>query len=195
MALGKTVLASTVMVLSLLAAAPAALAAPGHAARANVTAGSPPIGTGTGLRGEYFDNADLTNLRLTRIDTTIDFNWGSGSPDPSIGSSTFSVRWSGELEAQYDEEYTFCTTTDDGLRLWVNNELLVDKWRLQAATQWCGKPIALRAGERYPITLEYFENTGVAMAELRWSSQSTPGGIIPPTQLYPPIERCRVPYC
>jgi len=141
--------------------------------------------SGLGLKGEYFDNADLTALVLTRTDATVNFNWGSGSPDASIGADTFSVRWTGMVEPRYSELYTFYVKTDDGVRLWVNNVQLVNKWVNQSATEWSGS-IALAAGQFYDIRMEYYENTGSASAELRWSSASQVKEIIPQSRLYQP---------
>ncbi len=143
-----------------------------------------------GLTGEYFSNqlATFTNPpTLVRIDPTVNFNWGIGSPDPTIGTDLFTVRWTGAVQPQFSETYTFYTTTDDGVRLWVNGQLLVDKWIDQAATEWSGS-ISLIAGQKYPITMEYYENTGAAVAQLSWSSPSTAMAIIPQTQLYPTYQ-------
>ncbi|MCD6395262.1 MAG: hypothetical protein J7M40_17400 [Planctomycetes bacterium] len=143
---------------------------------------------GTGLTGDYFNNSNLTSLALTRIDATVDFpSWGSGSPDPSIGVDAFSVRWSGQVEAKYSETYTFYTKTDDGTRLWVDGQLLVDKWVVQGGTEWSGT-ITLTAGQKYNIVMEYFENDGGAEAVLRWSSASQSKEIIPQMYLYPTMD-------
>ncbi len=139
--------------------------------------------TGDGLKGEYFDKKNLTALKLTRIDPTINFNWGSGSPDPSIYPDTFSVRWSGFIIPKYTETYTFYTTTDDGVRLWVNNQLLIDKWSYQNSTEWSGN-IALVAGQKYEIKMEYYENFRGATAQLRYSSPSVAKQIIPQEVLF-----------
>ncbi len=147
---------------------------------ANATTQAPP--SGSGLSGEYFNNADLTGLALTRTDGTVDFNWASGSPDPAVAADSFSVRWTGRVQAQFTELYTFTTRTDDGARLWVNGELLVDQWVNQSATEWSGT-IALVAGVDYTIELDYYENTGSALAQLSWSSASTPKQVIPQAAL------------
>jgi glucose/arabinose dehydrogenase len=141
-------------------------------------------GTGTGLKGEYYDNINFTNLRVTRTDPTVNFNFGTGSPDPSIASDTFSVRWTGLVEAKFNEEYTFYTTSDDGVRLWVNNQLIVNNFRNQPATEIASQKILLEAGKKYDIRLDYFENTGFAVSRLAWSSNSQIKEIIPQSQLY-----------
>jgi len=140
-------------------------------------------GAGTGLTGDYYDNIDFTSYVLTRVDATVNFNWGSGSPDPSIGADTFSVRWTGQVEPLYSETYTFYTTSDDGVRLWVDSQLVVDSWIDQGPTEHSGT-IALTAGVKYDIQMDYYENGGGAVAELRWSSASQAKEIIPQSQLF-----------
>ncbi|PYJ97187.1 MAG: hypothetical protein DME23_16795, partial [Verrucomicrobia bacterium] len=139
-----------------------------------------------GLEGTYFDNMDLTNPMLTRNDSTIDFDWGDGSPDPAIGPDTFSVRWVGKIEPLYSETYTFYALTDDGFRLWVNNQLIIDSWIDQPPTEQAGAPIALTAGTRYDIRIEYYENGGGAVAKLLWSSPSQVKEIVAAGRLFPP---------
>jgi glucose/arabinose dehydrogenase len=144
---------------------------------------TPPIGGGDGLRGEYFDNIDFTNPLLTRTDATVNFNWGNGAPAPGFGDETFSVRWTGQVQSLYSETYTFFTTSDDGVRLFVNNQLVINSFINQSPTERSGT-IALVAGQRYDIRLEYFENTGGAVAQLAWSSPTQAKQIIPQSQLF-----------
>jgi glucose/arabinose dehydrogenase len=140
-------------------------------------------GTGTGLRGEYFDNIDFTNSKVVRTDSTVNFNWGNGSPDPTIGNNTFSVRWTGQIQAKFDEEYTFYTTTDDGVRLKINGQTVVDRFVDQASTTATGK-ITLAANQKYNIEMEYYENAGGANAQLEWSSASQGRQVVATSQLY-----------
>jgi len=74
--------------------------------------------------------------------------------------------------------------TDDGVRIWVNNKLIIDKWVNQSATEWTGT-ITLTARQRYSIRMDYYENGGNAVAQLLWSSPSQTKQVIPRTQLYP----------
>jgi hypothetical protein len=143
-------------------------------------------GAGTGLRGDYFNNTQLTGTPvLSRTDSTVNFNWGTGSPAASVNSDQFSVRWSGQVQAQYSEKYTFYVRTNDGVRLWVNNVLLMNWWFDQSGIEW-SNGLTLVAGQRYDIRMEFYDNLGPAEAYLSWSSRSTQKQIIPASQLYPP---------
>jgi hypothetical protein len=144
----------------------------------------PPPGSGTGLRAEYYASMDLSGSPLVRTDAAIDFDWGTGSPDPSIPADAFSVRWSGQLLPQYTEATTFTTVSDDGVRLWVNGTLLVDNWTNHAATEDSGA-ISLTAGVPCDLRMEYYDSTGGATARLRWSSASQADAVIPASQMLP----------
>ena len=140
-------------------------------------------GTGNGLSAVYYDNQDFTGATVARVDPTVNFDWGAGAPAPGIGADTFSVRWTGQVQAQFSQTYTFYTTSDDGVRLWVNGQLIIDNWTDHAPTENSGT-IALTAGQRYDIRMEFYENGGGAVAKLSWSGPSTPKAIIPQSQLY-----------
>ena len=143
---------------------------------------------GGGVRGDYYNGMNFENHVLTRIDPEIDFNWGDpGSPDPAVGDNQFSARWTGEVEAAFTETYTFYATGDDGVRLWIDGQQLVNGWIDQGATEYSGT-IDLVAGQTYSLVMEYYENGGGTTAELRWSSASTPKQIIPQAALSPPIK-------
>ncbi|MBI3857663.1 MAG: hypothetical protein HY293_18430, partial [Planctomycetes bacterium] len=144
----------------------------------------PPPGSGTGLAAEYYDTMDLTGTPLVRTDATIDFDWGTGSPDPSIGADTFSARWTGQLLPQFTETFTFTTVSDDGVRLWVDGRLLIDNWTDHAPAENSGT-IALMAGQAVDLKMEFYENGGGAVAKLLWSSASLARAVIPASQMLP----------
>ncbi|MEJ2703781.1 MAG: PA14 domain-containing protein [Sedimentisphaerales bacterium] len=145
-------------------------------------------GEGGGVRGDYYQGMNFESLVLTRTDPQINFNWGDpGSPDPAVPVDQFSARWTGEVEAAFTETYTFYTTSDDGARLWINGVQLVDSWIDQGATEHSGK-IDLVAGNTYSLKMEYYENGGGAVAELRWSSPHTPKQLIPQAALSLPVK-------
>jgi|GEM_PF-1806755 len=141
-------------------------------------------GTGTGLKGEYFNGTGFNTPVLTRTDATIDFNWGGSAPAAGVNADNFSVRWTGQIEPQYSQTYTFYTTTDDGARLWVNGQLIIDKWVSQPATEWSGS-IALTAGQKVDIRLEHYDGCCDASAKLSWSSASQAKQVVPSSRLYP----------
>ena len=133
---------------------------------------SDPICDGTGgLFGEYFNNTNLTGLNFTRQDQQVAFDWGRGSPDSEMADNLFSVRWTGWVEPEFSERYTFTTRTDDGIRLWLDGVLLIDDWTNHSAQDRTGTTAeALVAGQQYPIKMEFYENSGVAVAWLGWET-------------------------
>ena len=135
-----------------------------------------------GLTGNYYDNMDFTALALTRVDPTVDFDWGLGSPSPLMGNDQFSVRWTGQVSPLYTETYIFYSNTDDGARLWVNGQLVIDRWVNQALQEDSGF-ITLTAGQYYDIQYDYFDDTQDAIVHLSWSSPSQPKQIIPVDRL------------
>ena len=152
------------------------------------------LGDGVGLLGQYWTNTTamaFTNVSfnipatLVRTDAVVNFNWSSTGPDPSIGQTNFAVLWSGSVQPQFNETYTLTTIADDGVRLWVNGQLLVDDWNMHSSLTTNSGSITLAAQQLYNIQLDYFQNTNNAVVQLLWSSPSTVQAIIPQTQLYP----------
>ncbi len=113
---------------------------------------------------------------LETTQAKIDWDWGSGSPDPAVPADSFSARWTGSLNLK-PGDYRFTTSTDDGVRLWVNSRLLIDEWYDQALTSHSA---TIHLAGSVPVRMEYFENTGVAAAHLTW--QPANGGP-PPGQV------------
>lgn len=139
----------------------------------------------TGLRAEVFDTDDLSGEpKVVRVDASVDFDWGSGSPDRIIEDDTFSVRWQGKIEPQYSETYTLEVLSDDGVRLYIDGQLVIDDWTEHAAASRTAT-VALVAQQRHAIRLEYFERSGAAVAKLYWSSPSQSRQIVPASQLRP----------
>jgi hypothetical protein len=166
----------------------------GTANKASVVIYPSATASGTGLLGQYFTNSSSTyssslnfnpaNLVMTRVDPTVDFVWGNNTtPIPNSGGY-YCVRWTGQVQPQYSETYYFDANTDDGVRLWVNNQLVIDHWVAQSATDSIGT-IALQGGVRYNIQMDYFQGNGSAVAHLSWYSPSQPKQIIPSNRLYP----------
>jgi hypothetical protein len=147
-------------------------------------------GSGTGLNAEYFNNRSLTGPAiLTRTDATVNFDWGTGSPGGTVNVDNFSARWTGKVQPCYSETYTFTTSSDDGIRLWVNGTPIINNWTDHAPTDNTGN-ISLTAGQKYDIILEFYENGGGAVSKLSWNSASQPIQIIPQSQLYSEATGC-----
>lgn len=152
-----------------------------------------PLGNGAGLKGYYYDGipGDPTfyePYKFTWIDETVDFDWGDGSPAPAqLGNDYWLVRWEGFVEPIFDDQYNFHLVGDDGIRLWVDNDLLIDAWIPQGPTEWTGT-ISLEAGNVYPVKIEFFEEAGGAVCQFSWSSDRIAKSIVPRTQLYPEIS-------
>ncbi len=150
-------------------------------ARTNDTGHSQAAGT-NGLVATYFDDLELSGPATEQIDDTVDFAWDRGAP-AGLSPDTFSVRWVGFVEPRFTETYQFHVTSDDGARLWVADEALVDEWTNHGPRTYSGS-VALEAGQRYPLVLEYYENTGGAMVRLEWSSASQSREVVPASQLF-----------
>lgn len=165
----------------------------GSPAGASVVIQPSAVPTGVGLLGKYFTNASPTyasplnfnpaNLILTRVDPAIDFVWGAGAK-PISNAGRYSVRWTGQVRPQYSETYYFDVNSSAGVKLWVNDQPVIDRWVSGAAGEAVGQ-ISLQAGVRYDIRLEYFTSGGNPVVHLYWYSASQPRQIIPAGALYP----------
>jgi hypothetical protein len=118
---------------------------------------------------------------------------GNANECPQLGAYTqparhFSVRWTGQVQPQYSETYTFTTAANDGSLLRVNGKVLVDQRRLQNSGERSGE-ITLEAGKRYDITLEFYQRgSRDAVTRLFWASVSRKKEIIPANRLYPTTD-------
>ncbi len=125
-----------------------------------------------------------SQVAFERVDPKIDFGWGGGGPGQGCGNDNFTIRWTGEIKPPADGEYTFYVNMNDQARLWVNGKLIVDKWDKYYAAEFRGA-IALKAGQRVPIKLEYWESGHQAWVKLSWSGPGLGKQIIPAESLYP----------
>ena len=124
-------------------------------------------------RGEYFNNSILAaQPAVVRYDNEIDFAWGTDSPIPQyLIRDAFSVRWTGTLDLPAGE-YEFTTSTDDGVRLWVNDQLIINKWREQAELAFSFQ-VSLPGGP-IPVKMEYYNAEHIASAHLTWDRLDGP---------------------
>ena len=141
-----------------------------------------------GLTGRYFNDpasgTRFTTLVLTRVDPTVNFNWVTGGPGGGVTVNNFSVRWTGTVQAPVSGSFRFSTVSDDGIRLWVNGQQVINNWTDHAATTNTSAAITLTGGVKYTITLEYYERGGDATARLQWSYPGQSTQIIPQSRLF-----------
>ena len=101
-----------------------------------------------GLQATYFDDPALATPAISRVDPAVDFDWGLGTPGPAItDADTFSARWTPTLTAASSEPYTFALAADDGGRLWLDGELLIDAWN-RTSPDPARATVALTAAQR-----------------------------------------------
>ncbi len=137
----------------------------------------------SGLLGEYFDNANLTSLVETRIDDSVDFTtWGTKPTGTGVApDGVYSQRWTGFVRIETPGTWTFTTNSNDGVRLWVDDELIIDEWTQHAAQVDSGS-LAIGPGW-YPIRLEHFQQGGAVVIQLSFQGPGQSKIIIPSTHL------------
>jgi hypothetical protein len=164
----------------------------GNSTQVTVT---PAAGTsGTGVTGNYYtdpgNGTRFNTFKLARLDPTIDFTGITATWPPAgvgaAGGIDFSVRWVGMIKPLTSETYTFYATGDDGVRLFVNGQLVADGFVDQGPTTYSGQ-IDLVKGQMYNIELDYFQDGGGAYATLEYSTPTISRQIIPAFVLYPQI--------
>lgn len=164
-----------------------------HSAERAISVG-PNVGSGNGLKAEYFDNQRLEGRPIVRTERQIAFQrkgWDGRFLRGEVGDNNgdnYSCRWTGFLQPTRSEEYTLTFEVNDGGRVWFDNRLVIDAWdKPQTQSASVGQLIA---GRLYPIRVEHhkstFEKTGRWMALLYWESPSVKKQLIPPTQFHLP---------
>lgn len=122
----------------------------------------------TSLKADYYNGRNFNTLMETLNVSELNYNWGSGAPESIlVGTDDFSIRFQGNITAPQTGSYTFYTTSDDGVRLWVDNSLIIDNWTDHGPTVNTGT-ISLTANQATPIKLEYYERGGGAVIQLEW---------------------------
>jgi len=139
------------------------------------------VSQGGGFTGQYYSGMNFEQLMFTETDPFIDFDWGQYSPG-SLPSDQFSVRWEASLTAPKSGQYTFRAVTDDGVRLWVGDQLVIDRWHDATVSEG---QIELAAGQSYAVKMEYFEDGGDARARLTWAPPGELFDLISPALLEP----------
>lgn len=122
-----------------------------------------------GLRAEYFNDIELKNHVLTRMEGKPYLDGYLQSPAPGVNQEYFSVRWSGKLEAPSSGGYKFFVTADDGVRLWIGDKKIIDAWWDQEAASYEGS-IWLERGKKYDIRIEYYNSILHCVLKLSWEN-------------------------
>ena len=147
------------------------------------TAKPAPAGSGTGLTGKYYPGNSFRDLASTRVDGPLDFDWSETRPIPDSTNDRFSVRWTGQIEPRLSEVHTFILEADGHPQLWVDGKLVING-NPGSKPHATGK-IALEAGRRVDIRLDYRHMEGKPLARLSWQGTNQEPEPVPATQLYP----------
>ncbi len=122
-----------------------------------------------GLKAEYFDNVRLEGSPSVRVEEELYYDPANRPPDPFLPTAPMSARWSGTLLPTVSGEYTITLKTDDGCRLFIDGEKLIDSWVERPATD--DKVLVhLEAGRRYNLKVEYFDGGGDSFARIYWKA-------------------------
>ena len=125
-----------------------------------------------GLQAEYYPNTKLEGEPKKRIDEWVNFEPANQAPDPFLPKSPLSIRWKGKLRPTVSGTYTFAFTSDDGCRLYINGEKIIDAWAGHSIRTDTAR-IDLEAGKDYQFQAEYYDNRDAAIARLSWRVPST----------------------
>ena len=147
-----------------------------------------------GVKAEYFNNLTLAGTpALSRIDPDINFNWQGDSPGPGVLAPEFSARWTGMLNVPYAETYTFYVNVEEGIRLWIDDQLIVNNWMAHHMTIEYQAKLDLTGGI-VPIVAEIanlsgggYGGGGVMQIQVSWSNPSLLKEVIPQTALLLPV--------
>jgi len=121
-----------------------------------------------GLQAEYFDNADLQGEPvLRRTDAFVDFVWGFAGASPKL-KTNYSVRWTGVLSPLETDDYIVGFTGQDGYRVWIDGQILVDDWTRHRPSTTLTKPLHLEKDKEYSIKIEYFQTIRSSEAKFVW---------------------------
>jgi hypothetical protein len=145
------------------------------APRKNPSGGNPASCNGVGdgvFQACYFNGTDFNDLKVVRDETRIDFDWKAGSPDPSVQSDRFSVRFTGRFD--FDGQTTFTVSSDDGVRLYIDDQLAIDQWNDHGPLTFTHSRSLSRG--KHKIELEYYEDMTNALVRLSWNSGGGGGG-------------------
>jgi hypothetical protein len=120
-------------------------------------------------KGVYFNNTNLNGTPVvTRYYQTVDFDWGNKAPVSGVTADFFSARYTGEFHF-VGGKYHFTATADDGIRIWVDDNLILDQWH-ESSVRTYGVDVDVAEG-KHKIKIEYFENMGRAVCKVKWTQR------------------------
>ncbi len=142
-----------------------------------------------GLTAEFYNGQHFDTLVATKMEKNLDFDWNDGKSRPEeINQHYYSIRFTGEVLAEESGEYTIVTTSNDGIRVWVDGKLVIDNWTDHGVTVDMGK-VVLEKGRRYPVKMEYYQTLGGAVTKLAWITPSEARTLgaqkVPPPKTWP----------
>jgi hypothetical protein len=145
-------------------------------------------GNGSGLLGFYYVETNLSGPAFVQLEDYVDFSWGpKDHPTRQVDSDYFSATWLGEVEAPLAGDYSFFVSADDGSRLLLKNEFMLERWQRQESGD-TSMTLFLKAGERAPLQMDYYNARGSARARLSWSGPGFAKTVIPRDRLYPVLN-------
>jgi beta-glucosidase len=122
-----------------------------------------------GLKAEYFSNIKLEGEpAMARTDKTVDFVWGFSGVSPEL-SKNYSVRWTGVLVPSQTADYLVGFSGQDGYRVWLDGNLVVEDWTAHRPATKQTKSMHLEKGHSYAVKIEYYQTIRGAEARLIWS--------------------------
>jgi hypothetical protein len=118
------------------------------------------------FRTEYYNNRSLSGSPVfTQCESGINYNWDWIGPGSGVGNDNFSVRWSGHFNFDAGN-YIFRAVADDGIKVWVDDDLIINEWKDQPAQEY-KQARSISAGE-HEVKVEYYENSDRALVEVSW---------------------------
>ncbi|MER7719264.1 LamG-like jellyroll fold domain-containing protein [Streptomyces flaveolus] len=145
-----------------------------------------------GLKGEYFSMSapgarDFAQLGGTLLEPQINFSGLTSTFQELTGRTEHTTaRWTGQIEAPATGDYTFYASGDNGFRLLIDGEPVIDHWEPDWDNEQTSAPVRLTAGEKHDFRLEMFQDTGGANMFLRWSTPTMPKQVVPMSAFTPP---------
>ncbi|WNS41875.1 PA14 domain-containing protein [Paenibacillus sp. MMS20-IR301] len=145
-----------------------------------------------GLLGQYYtgtETFDFGDYKSTRIDSQINFSTLDPVLQTWAGSAdNANIRWTGQIMAPESSEYTFYMIGDNGFRLWLDDQLVIDHWKNDWDVEQTSSPVTLQAGVKHSLKIEYFEDFGGSNLYLRWSGPGITKQIVPASAFYLPAN-------